>query len=127
MALLANIIVAFVPVLVFLGVLVVMDSFKLVKISSVLTTIAAGATVALVCLPFHEWLLDWSTLDLTAFMRYVAPATEEALKASNKAYEAHIYPDVNHGFHNDSTPRYDKQAAELAWGRTIEFFKRHLG
>jgi len=55
------------------------------------------------------------------------PAFEEALKASNKAYEAHIYPDVNHGFHNDSTPRYDKQAAELAWGRTIEFFKKHLG
>jgi carboxymethylenebutenolidase len=55
------------------------------------------------------------------------PAFEEALKASNKAYEAHIYPGVNHGFHNDSTPRYDKQAAELAWGRTIEFFKKHLG
>ncbi|WP_152053213.1 dienelactone hydrolase family protein [Tautonia marina] len=55
------------------------------------------------------------------------PAFEEALKASNKAYEAHIYPDVNHGFHNDTTPRYDKQAAELAWERTITFFKEHLG
>jgi carboxymethylenebutenolidase len=55
------------------------------------------------------------------------PAFEKALKASNKQYEAHIYPGVNHGFHNDTTPRYDKQAAELAWGRTIAFFKEHLG
>lgn len=44
---------------------------------------------------------------------------------SNK-YTAHIYPDVNHGFHNDSTPRYDKAAAELAWERTIAFFKDKL-
>ena len=55
------------------------------------------------------------------------PAFEKALKASKKKYEAHIYPDVNHGFHNDTTPRYDKQAAELAWGQTIAFFKEHLG
>jgi carboxymethylenebutenolidase len=54
------------------------------------------------------------------------PAFETALKASNKQYEAHIYPDVNHGFHNDTTPRYDKKAAELAWARTIAFFKKHL-
>jgi carboxymethylenebutenolidase len=54
------------------------------------------------------------------------PAFERALKASNKKYEAFIYPNVNHGFHNDTTPRYDKQAAELAWTRTIEFFKEHL-
>jgi carboxymethylenebutenolidase len=54
------------------------------------------------------------------------PAFERALKASNKKYEAFIYPNVNHGFHNDTTPRYDKQAAVLAWTRTIEFFKQHL-
>jgi carboxymethylenebutenolidase len=54
------------------------------------------------------------------------PNFEKALKASSKKYEAFIYPNVNHGFHNDTTPRYDKQAAELAWGRTIEFFKKHL-
>ena len=54
------------------------------------------------------------------------PAFERALKASNKKYEAFIYPNVNHGFHNDTTPRYDKQAAGLAWTRTIEFFKQHL-
>ena len=55
------------------------------------------------------------------------PAFEKALKASNKEYEAFIYPDVNHGFHNDTTPRYDKKAAELAWERTIQFFKKNLG
>ncbi|MDP4992521.1 MAG: dienelactone hydrolase family protein, partial [Marivita lacus] len=41
-------------------------------------------------------------------------------------YTAHIYPGVNHGFHNDSTPRYDEAAAELAWDRTIAFFNEHL-
>lgn len=55
------------------------------------------------------------------------PAWEEALKANNKAYEVHFYPGVNHGFHNHSTPRYDKAAADLAWERTIAFFKKHLG
>ncbi len=55
------------------------------------------------------------------------PAYEAALKKNNKEYQAYIYPDVNHGFHNDSTPRYDKEAAELAWKRTIEFFKEKLG
>ena len=54
------------------------------------------------------------------------PAYEEALKKHNKEYTAHVYPDVNHGFHNDSTPRYDKEAAELAWKRTIDFFKEKL-
>ncbi len=54
------------------------------------------------------------------------PAYEAALKANNKQYTAYIYPDVNHGFHNDTTPRYDKAAAELAWQRTIDFFKDKL-
>lgn len=54
------------------------------------------------------------------------PAYEEALKANGKEYTAHIYPGVNHGFHNDSTPRYDEAAAELAWDRTIAFFKEKL-
>jgi carboxymethylenebutenolidase len=54
------------------------------------------------------------------------PAYEEALKEHKKEYTAHMYPDVNHGFHNDSTPRYDKEAAELAWKRTIDFFKDKL-
>lgn len=54
------------------------------------------------------------------------PAYEKALKADGKTYEAFIYPGCNHGFHNDSTPRYDKAAAELAWNRTIAWFKRYL-
>lgn len=54
------------------------------------------------------------------------PAYEAALKANNKVYTAYIYPNVNHGFHNDTTPRYDKAAAELAWHRTIDFFKEKL-
>ena len=54
------------------------------------------------------------------------PAYEEALKANKKEYTAYIYPEVNHGFHNYSTSRYDKPAAELAWGRTIDFFKKNL-
>ncbi|WLG25408.1 YghX family hydrolase [Pseudomonas sp. FP1154] len=55
------------------------------------------------------------------------PAYEAALKAGKKTYQAYIYPGVNLGFHNDSTPRYDEAAAELAWGRTLEWFKRYLG
>lgn len=54
------------------------------------------------------------------------PAYEAALKEHGKTYTAHIYPGVNHGFHNDSTPRYDEEAAELAWSRTIAFFETHL-
>lgn len=55
------------------------------------------------------------------------PDYEAALKHYSKQYTAYIYPDVNHGFHNDTTPRYDKAAAEMAWKRTIEFFKANLG
>ena len=54
------------------------------------------------------------------------PAFEKILKANNIAYEAYIYPEVNHGFHNNTTPRYDKAAANLSWERTIAFFKKHL-
>ncbi|AUC52387.1 dienelactone hydrolase [Sagittula sp. P11] len=54
------------------------------------------------------------------------PEYEAALKEHGKTYTAHIYPGVNHGFHNDSTPRYDEAAAELAWQRTLAFFNEHL-
>ncbi|XOV94816.1 MAG: dienelactone hydrolase family protein [Bacteroidota bacterium] len=54
------------------------------------------------------------------------PAYEEALKANNKEYTAYIYPNVNHGFHNDTTGRFDKDAAALAWKRTIDFFDEKL-
>jgi carboxymethylenebutenolidase len=55
------------------------------------------------------------------------PDYEALLKKNGVDYQAHIYPGVNHGFHNDSTARYDREAAELAWSRTLEFFARHLG
>ncbi len=54
------------------------------------------------------------------------PDYEEALKANNIEYTAHMYPEVNHGFHNNSTPRFDKAAADLAWKRTMDFFKEKL-
>jgi len=54
------------------------------------------------------------------------PAYEAALKRHGKTYEAHVYPGTNHGFHNDSTPRYDEAAAELAWQRTLDWFRRYL-
>ena len=54
------------------------------------------------------------------------PAYEAALQANNKQYEAYIYEDANHGFHNDSTPRYDEAMAELSWERTLNHFRTHL-
>lgn len=54
------------------------------------------------------------------------PAYEEALKEAGVEYTAHMYEGVNHGFHNDTTPRYDEAAAKLAWQRTIEFFNATL-
>ena len=54
------------------------------------------------------------------------PAYEAALKASGKEYMAHMYEGANHGFHNDTTPRYDEAAAKLAWERTMAFFDQHL-
>jgi carboxymethylenebutenolidase len=54
------------------------------------------------------------------------PAYEKALKENKKEYTAHMYPSTNHGFHNDTTPRYDKAAAELAWKRTVDFFSERL-
>jgi carboxymethylenebutenolidase len=54
------------------------------------------------------------------------PAYEAALKAHNATYTAHFYEGTNHGFHNDTTPRYDEAAARLAWQRTLDFFNRHL-
>ncbi|MCL4134727.1 UNVERIFIED_CONTAM: hypothetical protein GTU68_026991 [Idotea baltica] len=55
-----------------------------------------------------------------------AEAYAEALTANNKEFTVHVYPDVNHGFHNDTTPRYDAEAAALAWERTLAFFDTHL-
>ena len=54
------------------------------------------------------------------------PAYEAALKANGVKYQTHFYPGTQHGFHNDTTPRYDEAAAKLAWSRTLTFFKEHL-
>jgi len=55
------------------------------------------------------------------------PAYEAALKANSKRYTIYVYPNVNHAFNNDTGNRYDKPAADLAWSRTIAFFKENLG
>jgi len=54
------------------------------------------------------------------------PAYETALKANGIKYEAYIYPGTYHGFHNDTTPRYDEAAAKLAWQRTLDHFNKNL-
>jgi carboxymethylenebutenolidase len=69
-------------------------------------------------------LLQYAALDTRVNAGW--PAYEAALKENKKDYTAYIYPNVNHGFHNDTTPRYDEQAAKLAWQRTIDFFKEKL-
>ena len=69
-------------------------------------------------------LLQYAGLDTRVNAGW--PDFEAVLKANNIEHTAHIYPDVNHGFHNNTTPRYDEKAATLAWERTIAFFKAHL-
>ena len=69
-------------------------------------------------------LLNYAELDNRVNAGW--PAYETALKENNKEYTAYIYPGVNHGFHNNTTPRYDEEAAMLAWNRTINFFKEKL-
>jgi carboxymethylenebutenolidase len=54
------------------------------------------------------------------------PAYEAALKAANVPYTMYKYPGTQHGFNNDTTPRYDEAAAKLAWQRTVDFFNAHL-
>jgi carboxymethylenebutenolidase len=54
------------------------------------------------------------------------PGYEQALKGARVAYETHVYPGTQHGFHNNSTPRYNEAAAKLAWDRTIAFFRQNL-
>ena len=54
------------------------------------------------------------------------PAFQQALDTNDKTYEVHIYPNVNHGFHNDTTPRYDEAAAKLAEQRMVAWFQTYL-
>jgi len=71
-------------------------------------------------------LLHYAGLDER--INAAVPAYEAALKAAGKAYELYTYPGANHAFNNDTNAaRYDKEAADLAWGRTIAFLQKHLG
>ena len=69
-------------------------------------------------------LLQYADLDTRVNAGW--PEFEAVLKKNKIDYEAHIYPKVNHGFHNNTTPRFDKEAADLSWKRTIDFFKDKL-
>jgi carboxymethylenebutenolidase len=69
-------------------------------------------------------LLHYASLDTRINGRW--PAYEEAPKANHATYTAYIYEGANHGFHNDTTPRYDEVAAKLAWQRTLDFFNKYL-
>jgi carboxymethylenebutenolidase len=69
-------------------------------------------------------LLHYASLDTRINAGW--PAYEEALKANQVTYTMHMYEGANHGFHNDTTPRYDEAAAKLAWKRTLDFFNKYL-
>ena len=92
------------------------------------TAINAGAWLAA-----HPFARPASTLTMWTFAdgHYKAylksiPAFEAALKANHVSYQMFTYPGTQHGFNNDTTPRYDKAAAALAWQRTMDFFKKNL-
>jgi carboxymethylenebutenolidase len=69
-------------------------------------------------------LLHYASLDTRLTGGW--PAWEEALKANHVTYTGYVYEGANHGFHNDTTPRYDEKAAKLAWQRTLDFFNKTL-
>ncbi|CAM4048546.1 carboxymethylenebutenolidase [Pedobacter westerhofensis] len=69
-------------------------------------------------------MLHYASLDTRITAGW--PAYEAALKENGKKYQGFVYENVNHGFHNDTTPRYDKAAADLAWKRTVDFFTEQL-
>jgi len=81
----------------------------------------AAADVAKIKAPL---LIHYAALDERINARW--PAYEAALKANGIKYEMHMYPNTNHGFHNDTTPRYDEAAAKLAWQRTVDFFNKNV-
>ncbi len=81
----------------------------------------ADADVARIAAPM---LVHYAEND--AWVNKGKPGYEAALKANGVAFEMHVYPGTRHGFHNNSTQRYDAAAAKLAWDRTIAFFKAHL-
>ncbi len=82
---------------------------------------AAAADVPKIKAPL---LLHYASLDKRINDGW--PAYEAALKEHSKTYTMHMYEGANHGFHNDTTPRYDEAAAKLAWQRTLDFFNKYL-
>ena len=82
---------------------------------------AATASVPRITAPL---LVHYAEND--AGINRMRPEFEAALKAAGVAHEMHVYPGTQHGFHNNSTPRYDAAAAQLSWDRTLAFFERHL-
>ncbi len=69
-------------------------------------------------------LLNFAEKDPRVLSKW--PDYEAALKANHVRYEAYIYPGTSHGFHNDTTPRYDEAAAKLAWQRTLDHYNKYL-
>jgi carboxymethylenebutenolidase len=69
-------------------------------------------------------LVHHGELDTRLVMAW--PAYEAALKKAGVTYEGYVYPKANHGFHNDTTPRYDEAAAKLSWERTIAWFNKYV-
>jgi carboxymethylenebutenolidase len=69
-------------------------------------------------------LIHFAEVDRNVNARW--PPYKEALDANKVRYEAHTYPGTQHGFNNDTTPRFNEEAAKLAWSRTVEFFEKHL-
>jgi carboxymethylenebutenolidase len=85
-----------------------------------------GRQAAVEDVPKIEAPLLYQFAELDERVNATWPEVEAALRANNKTFEAYIYEGANHGFHNDSTPRYDEAMAELAWDRTIDWFNTYL-
>ena len=118
-----NAVIALVPVLGFLALLQIMDSFKLVKPASVLAAILTGGLVALACLGLHDFLVDATGIDLSVFSRYLAPVTEEAFKA---AFVAYLLLAGRVGFLVDAAVQGFAVGAGFALIENVDYL-RHLG
>lgn len=101
-----------------------MMAAKLPELAAAVPFYGSQAPIAMVPNIKAPLLLQFAGLDKRVNGGW--PAYEKALIANNKEYKAYIYPEVNHGFHNDTTPRYDQTAADLAWERTIMFFNEKM-
>ena len=85
-----------------------------------------GAAAATASVPRIKAPLLVHYAENDAGINRMRPEFEAALKAAAVVHEAHVYPGTQHGFHNNSTPRYNEAAAQLSWDRTLAFFERHL-